>query len=257
MTKWQRTKAGRFEWRRGDDDLLVVADLSLLFDAERAEVPTRIVRTHGRWLAASAARFEHDLPTELSWLRARLLGCQPMIERWTFDRDRVSWHVRIVPDGARSLRRAGTDLLRRCPAADGVVHSDHPAELPTPLDWLATMFGTTRGELQTSGTSPWGRPLGAIIDAGDALVSDPATAARLPPGSRDWVALYEVDGDVLVADLANGGAHWAGHEWTGHAHTDFALSWRAVVPFLVFCQFEGLRVRPSDLEMLAACHAAR
>lgn len=258
MARWKRTKGGRFEWADAYNEVLVVGDLDALRDDERASVPEAIVTALARWRAAWAGGYVSGLPEGLAWLAGTLRGHEPMVSRTICERERVYWHVRLVRGGARMLRYAGPGLLEKSPAADGVARCDDPAALPAPLDWLATMFGTTSLGPELSNTSKWGRPLGAIVDnRHESLVSDPELAALLPEGSREWVSLYEADGDVLVADLKGGGTYWMGSEWTGDVCTDMRLPWRAVVPFLVWSHFEGRAVTPHDLRMLAASRAER
>jgi hypothetical protein len=74
---------------------------------------------------------------------------------------------------------------------------------------------------------------------------------RMPRGSADWVSLYEVDGDWILADIERNETVWLGGEWTGDRITRFDLPWTRAAAFVLWRVLDGGYVRPTDLQMLA------
>lgn len=205
---------------------------------DRAEVPEPTLLLFEEW----SARLEH-LPESLEWARDSLRAREPILERACMDEDRVYWSVRfplfgeIAPDQVPPMGATGLSLAS--------------STLPEPLQWLAETFGTLSIEVETSGTAPLGWSVAAMRRTGNFFFSQ-EYSQPLPPEADEWVALYEADGDVLVADLVRGNAIWLGHEWTGETQSDMGIGWEAALHFILWRMLDGGYVRPGDLEMLAA-----
>ena len=209
---------------------------------ERAEVPNATVELFERW------RSRPELPNELSWSR-ELWPPRAILERCDFA-GRVYWNVLLDSFNDVSHRALAGPKLR----ADGIARN--AKALPTPLDWLARTFGSLSLVPETSGTAPFGWRVDAMRASGGFLFSDPDYDARLSPGSESWVALYELDGDAIAANLEDGTASWLGAEWTGDGVTGLRLPWESVLHVVLWRMLDGSFVRPSDLAMLAAARAA-
>lgn len=161
------------------------------------------------------------------------------------DVDRVYWNVRFPLYGKIDPKVAVPPV-----GATGISRTQ--AALPEPLHWMARTFGTLSLEIETSGTAPLGWTVAAMRREGCFFFSDPEMGPSLPAEAEDWVALYEADGDVLVADLAGGNAFWLGHEWTGQALSDMGVRWESALHFIFWRMLDGAYVSPLDLKMIAA-----
>lgn len=219
----------------GEGDQLLVSSLTHLTPRERAEVPDGAAALLEGWPARLAA-----IPPELAWARDGLRARTPLLERVSIPPSppRLYWTVRLAGWGDAS------PLAHPCLGATGVPRGR--TDLPEPLGWLASTFGTANIVAEQSGTAPFGRPLADFL-ANQELLVDTA-----PAGSEGWVALYECDGDAIFADLDTGAAWWLGHEWTGNEATRVPVSWKAVAAFVLWRMLDGGWVRPKDLDMLAS-----
>ena len=221
---------------------ILIGDAAHLTPAERREVPKATLSLFERW-----DRHAVSLPPSLEWARSTLLSRRPVLERVSCG-DRLYWTVRFAPPGDV------TRLHEPCFGADGVALAPRGAALPSPLDWLASTFGTCSLVPEQSGTAPWGRRLRAFREERSLLLPDPDIEEdALPDGSDDWLALYEVDGDALFVDPITDRVHWVGSEWTGEPETTLEIGGRAAASFVLWRMLDGGWVRPSDLARLAAC----
>jgi hypothetical protein len=97
-----------------------------------------------------------------------------------------------------------------------------------------------------------------MLDAGELLLSGAVEAGRvIPPSCRNWVVLYELDGDAVCADLEGGGTYWTGGEHIGLPFTDLELSWTAAVQFILWRLLDHRRIVPADLRMMHAALSSR
>lgn len=228
---------------RGPSGQLFVMDADALTSAERGELPEATLALFLSWEARLG-----ELPASLAWARDELRARKAVLERACFDEERVHWCVRFPLFGNLEL------LERPAFGADGLSRTQSP--LPQPLGWLTQTFGTVSLAPEESGTAPFGWSVDAMRRNGGFFFAQPDSPPP-PPESDAWVALYEADGDVLVADLEDGGAFWLGHEWTGDALTDMQLRWDAAAEFIFWRLLDGGHVRPSDLSMLSSVTTRR
>jgi hypothetical protein len=232
------------------DGYRLVSELDALTDAERREVSPRAVELFQLWTrirgSASAP------PQAFAWAHENLRCRTPVLERASADGETHSWGVRLLMPGQRLGKDLGACL--GCAAVAPL------PDLPDPLAWLSQAFGTATLELFTSGTAPWGRTLGAMLDERALLLcADLDEGLVLPPSSRAWVVLYEINGDAVCADLVGGGTYWTGGEQTGERFTDLELSWGAALQFILWRLIDHRFLGVKDLKMMSAAlsHAAR
>ncbi len=236
------------------DTLLVSLELDALADEERAVLPPEVEAAFRWWTDAHAARFD-DLPESLAWARGSLRARRPALERLVMNGDHEYWTVRLLLHGDLDMfERLPVEgaVGRVCPGGDGrCLLGDEVADwLPASLVWLARAFGTMSLASGTSGTAPLGWPLGDAVDQGFGLFGmDAETVAELPPDHRDWVIVYEADGDAIALD-PSGAGHWLGWEWTGELVQPLGLDAEALTQVVFWRLLDGGGLRPSDLAML-------
>jgi len=223
-------------------------------DDERAALPPAVEAAFRWWKGADVARFD-DLPDSLAWARGALRARQVAVERLVMNGDREYWTFRLLPRGDLDLFErlpAEGTVGRRCPGGDGVCRlADSAAgRLPASLVWLARAFGTMSLASETSGTAPFGWSVGDAVDQHFGLFArDQGTVAKLPADHREWVIVYESDGDAIAID-PTGAAHWLGWEWTGDLVHPLGLDVDALTQFVFWRLLDGGVLQPSDLAML-------
>ncbi|MBO6938090.1 MAG: hypothetical protein JJ863_24185 [Deltaproteobacteria bacterium] len=236
------------------DTLLISLDLDELTDEERSALPAEVEAAFQWWTDAAASRF-HDLPESLAWARGELRARRVAVERLVMDGDREYWTFRLPLHGDLDMFErlpAQGSVGRCCPGGDGrcLLRDDVAERLPPSLVWLARAFGTMSLTSEVSGTAPLGWSLGDAIDQEFGLFSmDPETIAQLPVDHRDWVIVYEADGDAIALD-PSGAGHWLGWEWTGELVQPLGLDAEALTQVVFWRLLGGGSIRPSDLAML-------
>ncbi len=217
---------------------LFVASLDALTPIEMADLPLDVVSLFEAWPAPLEA-----LPPALAWAAPRLDGRRAVLERVSFHEDAHAWGVRLAPAfDAEELARPGLSG-DGAPLARG---------LPTPLGWLAETFGTASLGPTERGRAPFGQPLGEHRAQGFGLMGGFDDEEPEAAGDDAWAVLYELDGDVLAADLTTGDAYWVGHEWMEEPVTKLALPWPEVTQLIVRRLLDGEVLQPDDPELAAA-----
>lgn len=230
------------------DNYRLVADPAALTPGELSEIPPSLLSRFIEWWNVRR-RGGVSVPSCFSWANEKIGLRHPMLERVEMTEDVFRWEVRLRHD--EELGPPAWPCL-------GFHEGTRPENLPAPLAWLASTFGTATLEPYSSGTAPWGSRFGSMLDDEDSCLlikNDIDEGLRLPKGCRDWVMLYEADGDAVFADLKTGRTYWTGGENTGEAFTDLQLDWMAATQFILWRLADDHKISPCDLGMMSAAMA--
>lgn len=222
----------------GEGTQLLVDRLEDLTDAERLELPKATVELFINW-----PELVRQIPEELSWAKEEFHARRrPVLERSEFT-DRIYWSVRFP------RRLDQSSLQQACLGATGIILHNNDIKIKS-IRWLMDM-GTMNLVSEQSGSAPWGHPFSTFSKVHWWFSPDGQSKnAIFPPESKNWFALYEIDGDAIFADPTSGKAFWVGSEWTGRPLTQISDDWRSVAIFVLWSLIKNVPVRPSDLEML-------
>jgi hypothetical protein len=230
------------------DNYRLVADPEALTPAELSEIPPSLLSRFTEWWNVRG-RGRVPVPPCFSWADEGIGLRYPALERVEMTEGVFRWEVRL-----RHEEELGPPVWPCLGFREGA----RTENLPAPLAWLASTFGTATLEPYSSGTAPWGCRLGSMLDDEDnylLIKNDIDEGLRLPEGCRDWVVLYEADGDAVCADLKTGKTYWTGGECTGEAFTDLQLDGMAATQFILWRLVDDHKISPCDLGMMSAAMA--
>lgn len=248
-------RVARRRTRFEKDGYRLVADPEALTPAERDEIAPPLLARFTEWRSLRS-RGRVPVPPCFAWADERIGLRYPVLERVEATDDVFDWEVRLRHDDA--LGPPAWPCLGFRDAKPRYEEGARIEDLPEPLAWLATTFGTATLEPYSSGSAPWGCRLGGVLDDEDCsllIKIDIDEGIELPAGCRDWVLLYEADGDAVCADPKTGKTYWTGSEHTGEAFTDPRLDWMAATQFILWRLADDHKIAPCDLRMMSAAVA--